>query len=163
MGDENTELMKKAKRRVMQDYMARWPLFMSQAVVAEFGEQGYAVIEEVAKRIGRERAALLKEALEIDVNDARSLGKVFDFEDGMNGVSGEWVEAGRKRAVKHETRCAAAAIFKDFPDYCGRIMCTLARATIEELNPKATLNTFAEGKLIVKGDDYCEVCVSIKD
>jgi len=163
MSRDQADLVKKAKRRVMQDYMARWPLFMSEAVVEEFGDKGWAVIEGVAKRIGRERAQLLKDALEIDVNDARSLGKVFDFEDGMNGVSGEWVESGKKRAVKRETRCAAAEIFKDFPNYCGRLMCTLARATIEELNPKATLNDFSQGKLLAKGDDCCEVCVTIRD
>ncbi len=163
MSANKADLEKQARRRVMQDYMARWPLFMSKAVVEEFGEKGWAVIEGVAKRIGRERAQLLKEALEIDVNDARSLGKVFDFEDSMNGVAGEWVESGRKRAVKRETRCAAAQIFKDFPPYCGKLMCALARATIEELNPKATLNDFSAGKLLAKGDDYCEVCVTIRD
>lgn len=163
MSEDQARLLKEAKRRVMQDYMARWPLFMSKKVTETFGEKGWQVIEEVARKIGRERAQLLKEALDIDVNDARSLGKVFDFEDSMNGVSGEWIEATQKRAVKKETKCVAAEIFKDFPDYCGRLMCTLAKATIEELNPKAKLNDFSAGKLLAKGDDYCQVCITIED
>ncbi|MBI4596768.1 MAG: L-2-amino-thiazoline-4-carboxylic acid hydrolase [Candidatus Tectomicrobia bacterium] len=163
MSEDKARLLKEAKRRVMQDYMARWPLFMAKKVTETFGEKGWQVIEEVARTIGRERAQLLKEALEIDVNDARSLGKVFDFEDSMNGVSGEWIEATRKRAVKKETQCVAAEIFKDFPEYCGRLMCTLAKATIEELNPKAKLNDFSSGKLLAKGDDYCQVCITIED
>jgi hypothetical protein len=157
------ELLNKAKRRVMQDYMARWPMYMTKAVVERFGAEGQEVIQEVARRIGRERAGLLKEALEIDVHDARSLGKVFDFEDSMNGVKGEWIESGKKRAVKKETRCAAAEIFVEFPEYCSKLMYALAQATIEELNPKARLADFSKGELLVKGDDCCRVCVTIED
>lgn len=115
MGEDRARLLKEAKRRVMQDYMARWPLFMSKKVTETFGEKGWQFIEEVARKIGRERAKLLKEALEIDVNDARSLGKVFDFEDSMNGVAGEWIETTQKRAVKKETKCVASGILRTSP------------------------------------------------
>jgi len=74
-----------AKRTIIQGYAAKLPMMVARGIAEEFGDKGWNVLEKVCDQFGRERAEILKEALEIDVEDARSLGKVFDFEDGLRG------------------------------------------------------------------------------
>ena len=162
MAKDKEELMKLAQRAIVQGYAARLPMMIVKAVASEFGEKGWAVLQKVAEQFGRERAQILKEALEIDVNNARSLGKVFDFEDSLGGIKGEWVESSPKQAKKLETKCALHHLYNDFPPYCEKILYWIASATIKELNPNAELEDFARVKCMVHGDDVCEVVLEIR-
>lgn len=93
------------------------------------------------------------------VKDARSLGKIFDFEDSLSGIKGEWVESSPNRAKKVETKCGPHHIFKDFPPYCEKFLYWIARGTLKELNVNAELGDFAKVKCIARGDDICEVII----
>jgi len=162
MAANKEELMKLAQRAVIQGYSAKLPMMMVKAVVDKFGKKGWAVLQKAAEQFGRERAQILKEALEIDINDASSLGKVFDFEDGLSGVRGEWVESSPNRAKKLETKCVPFNVYKDFPPYCEKLLYWIARATIKELNPNAELEDFAKAKCMAHGDDVCELTIELK-
>lgn len=163
MFDNKESLMKAAGRTIAQGYAARLPMMMVKAVTEEFGEKGWKVLRRVAEQFGRERADILKRALEVDVNDARSLGKIFDFEDDLNGVKGEWIESSPEKATKCETKCSASQVFKDFPPYCEKMLYWLSEATIRELNPNAKLRDFSKVRCKVHGDDVCEVGIEINN
>jgi hypothetical protein len=162
MAKDKEELMKSAKRAIVQGYAAKLPMMIVKAVAEEFGEKGWAVMQKASEQFGKERAQILKEALDIDVNDARSLGKVFDFEDGLSGIVGEWIESSAKRAKKLEKKCSPHYVYNDFPPYCEKILYWIANATIKELNRNAELEDFAKVKCMVHGDDVCEINVEIK-
>ncbi len=159
----NAELqMKEAQRAIIQGYSQKLPMMIVKAVAEEFGEKGWAIMQKAAEQFGRERAHILQEALSIDVNDARSLGKIFDFEDSLGGVKGEWVESSPARAKKNETKCGARHVYKDYPLFCERILYWIARSTISELNPDMEIEDFCHGKLMARGDEMCEVVVKRK-
>lgn len=162
MSTNKEELMKLAKRAIVQGYAVKLPMMMVRAITEEFGEKGWAVLQKTAEQFGRERAQILREALGTDVNDARSLGKVFDYEDGLSGIQGEWVESSPKRAKKVETKCAASNIFKEFPPYCEKFLYWIARATIKEFNTHAELRDFAKGRCMAHGDSVCDAIIEIK-
>ena len=153
------QLMKEARRAVVQGWAAKWPLMVVKAMVDEFGDAAWEVLKRMAEEFGRQRAPILKEALEIDVNDARSLGQIFDFEDSMNGIFGEWIESSPQRAVKREYKCVPARMYMDFPDYCAKLMTWVADATVRAMNPNAEVKPFE--KLIPRGDDCCLVAVEV--
>jgi len=162
MSKGKQELIKSAERVIIQGYAAKFPMMIVKAVADEFGEKGWAVMQKASEQFGKERAQILKEALEIDINDARSIGKVFDFEDSLSGIIGEWIESSPKQAKRLEKKCSPHYVYNDFPPYCEKILYWIARATIKELNPNAELEDFAKVKCMVHGDDVCEVNVTIK-
>ena len=98
--------------------------------------------------------------MKIDPADARSLGRIFDLEDSRNGIKGEWVETGRKRAVKREYFCPLATGAEVCPEMCTRIAAAVERGTLDALGARATVS-FA--KLLPKGDPYCEVVLELED
>ena len=162
MADDHEKAMKAARMSVVQGYAARLPLLIVKNVVEEFGEKGWEVLERAATEFAEYRAPLMKILVD-DPENARSLGNIFDFEDGMSGVEGEWVISEQKEAVKCENRCAASELFKQYPDYCGRFLWKVAAETIKLYNPKTELTPFNQAKCLAYGDDCCEVKIKIDD
>jgi len=162
MSEDKDKAVKLAKKAILQGYAAKLPLLMTKKIVERFGEEGWEVLEEAAKEFAVYRVPLMKVLVD-DPNNARSLGKIFDFEDSLSGIKGEWKEIGAKKAVKIERECMPSEVYQEFPDYCLRLLWLIASETLKGINPKADLKPFSKVKCIVAGDDCCEVKVSIAD
>ena len=63
--------------------MAAFMTLLFPAVNGLFGKKGIKALQLIMYQMGIDRAPILKEALNIDVNDARSLGRILDFDDGL--------------------------------------------------------------------------------
>ncbi len=119
----------------------------------KWGERGVRSLQYVFYQIGRDRAPLLMRYLEIDPDDARSLGRVLDYEDGLVGVRGIWTEECRGRAVKEERYCPIAADLAGCPEVCTRLMMALEAGTFSVINPDLAVPELT--KLLSTGDECC--------
>ncbi len=124
-----------------------------------FGERGVRALQYVFYRIGEERAPLLREALDIDPYDARSLGRVLDYEDGLVGVKGIWTEETRGRAVKEERYCPAAQDLERCPEVCTKLMLAMEAGTFSVLNPDLKIPEITE--LLSRGDPCCRAVIEL--
>jgi hypothetical protein len=123
------------------------------------GEEGVKALQYVFYQVGVDRAQLLKQALDIDPNDARSLGRVLDYEDGLVGVRGIWTEEHMGRAVKEERRCPAAAELASCPEVCTCLMMAMEAGTFSLINAQLAVPEIT--KLLSKGDDCCLAVIEV--
>ena len=123
------------------------------------GEEGVKALQYVFYQVGVDRAQLLKHALDIDPNDARSLGRVLDYEDGMVGVRGIWTEENMGRAVKEERRCPAAGELAACPEVCTCLMMAMEAGTFSIINPQLKVPEIT--KLLSKGNDCCLAVIEV--
>jgi hypothetical protein len=126
---------------------------------AEYGERGVKALQFVFYQVGVDRAPLMMDALQIDPWDARSLGRVLDFEDGLVGVRGTWTEECRGRAVKEERRCPAAAELASCPEVCTCLMMAMEAGTFSVINPELSVPEIT--KLLSTGDDCCLAVIEL--
>ena len=129
------------------------------SVYEYFGEKGVRALQFVLYQIGKDRAPILREALEIDPNDARSLGRVLDYEDGLVGVKGIWTEETRGRAVKEERFCPAAEELSRCPEVCTSLAMAMEAGTFSELNPDVEVPELTD--LLSLGDDCCLATIQL--
>ena len=127
---------------------------------AKYGDDVYEAGEQVMYDYGRGRAEEFGRIMKIDPEDARSAGRVFDLEDSQNGIKGEWIETGRKRAVKREYYCPLADAGTICPQICTRVAAAVERGTFDGLGIKGEISF---PKLIPKGDPYCEIAIELQD
>jgi hypothetical protein len=118
-----------------------------------FGKKGIKAIQLIMYQMGIDRARILQEALHIDVNDARSLGCILDFDDGLAGVKGVWTLETKRKAVKVITKCPMAHILARCPEICRTIIAAMEAGTFHRLNPNISVPEIP--KLISEGSDCC--------
>ncbi|HEY5530379.1 MAG TPA: hypothetical protein VIK22_00085 [Candidatus Anoxymicrobiaceae bacterium] len=123
------------------------------ALYDRYGERGVKALQYVFYQMGLDRSATMQEALQIDPTDARSLGRVLDFEDHMVGVRGVWTEETCGRAVKEERYCPASRELEKCPQVCTSLMMALEAGTFALINPD--LDPPEISKLLSTGDDCC--------
>lgn len=129
------------------------------ALYERFGEKGVRALQLVFYRIGEQRAPILLEALQIDPYDARSLGRVLDFEDGLVGVRGVWTEETRGRAVKEERYCPATSELTVCPEVCTCLMMAMEAGTFSVINPDLYVPEITE--LLSRGDRCCLATIEL--
>ncbi|RJP28298.1 MAG: hypothetical protein C4536_12770 [Actinobacteria bacterium] len=129
------------------------------ALHGRYGEKGVRALQFVFYRIGEERAPILLEDLHIDPYDARSLGRVLDFEDGLVGVRGVWTEETRGRAVKEERYCPAARELAACPEVCTCLMIAMEAGTFSVINPDLKVPEITE--LLSRGDPCCLAAIEL--
>lgn len=144
---------------------ARGEMFSMSAMImavmaAKFGDEAYEAVEKVMYDYGRGRAAEFGRIMKIDPSDARSVGRVFDLEDSQHDIKGEWVETGKKRAVKREYFCPMAEGAALCPEMCTRVAAAVEQGTLDALGVKGKIYF---PKLLPKGDPYCEVVIELED
>jgi len=144
---------------------ARGEMFSMSAMImsvlsAKYGDEAWEEVEKVMYDYGKGRASEFAQIMKIDPKDARSVGRIFDYEDSVNGIKGEWVETGKKRAVKREYHCPLAAGASLCPEMCTRIAAAVEKGTLDALGVKGKLSF---PMLIPKGDPYCEIVVELED
>lgn len=126
---------------------------------SRFGERGVRALQYVFYRVGEDRAPILLEALEIDPYDARSLGRVLDYEDGLVGVRGIWTEETKGRAVKEERYCPAARELAACPEVCTNLMMALEAGTFSVINPDLEVPELTS--LLSRGDPCCLATIEL--
>jgi predicted ArsR family transcriptional regulator len=129
----------------------------------KFGDEVWEIAGKAMYEIGRNRAQTMAKAMKVeDLKDARCLGRIMDMEDHGCGIRGEWVETGKKKAVKHEYDCPMAEPIKKSPKVCSVLMEAMERGTFDGLGVKLK-NPVILTKIIPNGDAYCEVKVELAD
>jgi len=134
---------------------------LMSTLVARFGDEVWEVAGKTMYDIGYQRGAEFAKTMKIDLTDARSVGRIFDLEDSTIGVKGEWVETGKKRAVKHEFYCPFGATLALCPEICTRLFSAVEKGTFDAIGAK--VKDFHIAKLIPKGDPYCEAVIELED
>jgi hypothetical protein len=133
--------------------MAIFVTLLFPSVNRLFGKKGIKAIQLIMYQMGIDRAYILKEALNIDVNDARSLGRILDFDDGLAGVKGIWTMETKGKAIKVVTICPIASILARCPEICRTIIAAMEAGTFYRLNPNVEVPEIP--KLISEGSDCC--------
>jgi hypothetical protein len=118
-----------------------------------FGKKGIKAMQLVMYQIGSDRAVILKEALGIDVDDARSLGRILDFDDALCGVKGVWTMETKGKAIKVVRTCPMAHILARCPGICRAIIAAMEAGTFYRLNPHIKVPEIP--RLISEGSDCC--------
>jgi hypothetical protein len=103
-----------------------------RAFADQHGEEVWDIAGRAMYDLGRQRAQLIQKVINIDPEDARSVGRIFDCEDTLSGIKGCWIETGKKRAVKREFVCPAAGMLCMIPEFCVKVATNwrLAHSTI---------------------------------
>jgi hypothetical protein len=150
----------------MQDLLAqvRGEMFSMSAMIMcvmadKFGEAAWEAVEKVLYDYGRSRAEEFARIMKIDPADARSVGRIFDLEDSQHGIKGEWVETGKRRAVKREHVCPLASGAALCPEMCTRVAAAVERGTMDALGVRGRVSF---PRLLSKGDPYCEVVLEVE-
>jgi len=133
--------------------MAVFMTLLFPSVNRLFGKRGIKAIQLVMYQIGIDRALILKEALGTDVDDARSLGCILDFDDSLGGVKGVWTMENKGKAIKVVRTCPMAYILARCPEICRTIIAAMEAGTFHRLNPNIKVPEIA--KLISEGSDCC--------
>jgi len=132
-----------------------------RAFADQYGGEVWEISAETMYDWGCQRAQLMKKVMNIDPEDARSVGRVFDCEDTLSGIKGEWIETGKKRAVKREFVCPAAGMLCVAPEFCSKVAYQMEIGTFENIGVRLKKLDFP--MLITQGDPYCEVVVELED
>ena len=130
-------------------------------LAAKYGDEVWEVVAKPMYDSGYQRGQLIAQTMKIDPEDARSVGRIFDLEDIGIGIKGEWVETGKKRAVKREFFCPLATAATACPEICERMFDAVERGTFDALGVR--VKDFHFEKLIPRGDPYCEVVLELED
>jgi len=129
-------------------------------LASKFGDEVWKTTEKIMYDIGYQRGMEFATTMKIDPTDARSVGRIFDLEDSRMGVRGEWVETGKKRAVKHELYCPLAQAAAICPEICTRLFAAVERGTFDAIGAK--VKDFQIKILMPKGDPYCEGMIELE-
>jgi hypothetical protein len=124
-----------------------------------YGERGVRSLQFIFYRVGQDRAPVMRESLDIDPYDARSLGRILDYEDGLVGVKGIWTEEGRGRAVKEERHCPAAVELSACPEVCTSLFMAMEAGTFSVLNPDLEVPEITS--LLSRGDPCCLATIEL--
>lgn len=122
-------------------------------------ERVFSEATALAERWGRFRGPRLAKILRVDPSDARSLGRIQDWEDDLLGVTGHWTmedeggAGGRCVAVKHETSCPYADLAAQDTRICTELVHRLETATFTSVVPGYRLVPL--DRLLSKGDASC--------
>jgi predicted ArsR family transcriptional regulator len=141
-------------------------IFLSEimnALEQRFGEEVWEIGRKAMYEVGRHRAATMVRTMKIqDLEDARCLGRIMDLEDNNSGIKGEWVETGKRRAVKHEYECPLASPCQKSPRVCSILLEAMEQGTFDALGVKRK-NRVILTKIIPQGDPYCEVKIELAE
>jgi len=165
--DRQTQFIPDAPPEVMASLGGKTlGIFLSSimnSLCERFGEEVWEVAEQAMYEVGRQRAETMVRTMKIDdLKDARCVGRIMDLEDNNSGIKGEWVETGRKRAVKHEYDCPLAKPCEKSPKVCSVLLEAMERGTFDALGIKLKGKTVLT-KIIPAGDPFCEVTLELAD
>lgn len=157
--DSTSETMARLGGRTLGIFLAN----IMCPLAEKFGDEVWEIVKETMYEIGRQRAATMVRTMKIDdLEDARCIGRIMDLEDNNSGIRGEWVEFGKKRAVKHEYKCPLDTPCKKCPKVCSVLLEALEQGTMDGLGIKLK-NPILLTKTLPAGDPYCEVVIELEN
>jgi predicted ArsR family transcriptional regulator len=131
------------------------------ALSRRFGEEVWEVAKKAMYEVGRQRAPAMVRIMKIDdLKDARCLGRIMDLEDNNSGIKGEWIETGKKRAVKREYECPLALPCQESPKICSVLLEALEQGTFDAIGVKLK-GPAVLTKVMPAGDPYCQVTLEL--
>ncbi|MBN1288777.1 MAG: hypothetical protein JXA49_03965 [Actinobacteria bacterium] len=145
-------------KMIMKLLAALWPV-----LAYGWGEKGIQALQFVLYEGGKARGKLIREGLQIDPGDARSIGRILDLEDGMVGVKGTWTRESKGCAIKEERYCPAAKELEPCPQVCTHLMTAMEAGTMAGWFDGDSIEFPKFEKLLSTGDDCCEVVIKIKE
>jgi predicted ArsR family transcriptional regulator len=153
--DSTSETMARLSGRTLGIFLAN----IMCPLAGRFGDEVWEVAKKAMYEVGRQRAATMVRTMKIDdLKDARCIGRIMDLEDNNSGIKGEWVEFGKKRAVKHEYECPLDTPCKKCPKVCSVLLEAMEQGTMDGLGIKLK-NPIIITKTLTTGDRYCEVVI----
>lgn len=134
--------------------MGRGLAWLLPALYQNYGERGVKSLQYLFYQVGVDRAPVMQDFLQIDPDDARSLGRILDYEDGLVGVRGIWTEECRGRATKEERYCPMAKELEKCPEVCTKLMMAMEAGTFSVINPDIEIPELTD--LLSTGDPCCK-------
>jgi hypothetical protein len=131
--------------------------FLFPVVYKLFGGKGIKAWQLVFYQIGVDRSSILKNELKIDINDARSLGYILDYDDSLGGVKGIWEMEKKGKAIKVVRICPLSNVVRS--EMCLHLIAALEAGTFYTLNPRIKVPDIP--KLISRGDDCCIATIEL--
>jgi hypothetical protein len=115
---------------------------------------------QVHYEIGTEMAGLVKDFLDIDPNDARSLSRIIDFLHGVLSITGKNViHSSQDKAISHWNKCPLSSQLSELKDGGGPYYCHLYqemyKGVLFGINKNARANNLATTQS--QGCEYCEL------
>ena len=139
--------------------MAVFTTLLFPAVNRLFGKKGVKAFQLIMYQMGIARSPILKKALNIDVNDARSLGCILDFDDGLCDVRGVWTMETKGKAIKVVSTCPLSPILARCPQICRTVIAAMEAGTFYPLNPDIKVPELP--RLISEGGDCCVATIEL--
>ncbi|HID28798.1 MAG TPA: hypothetical protein EYP19_02200 [Desulfobacterales bacterium] len=133
--------------------MAVFTTLLFPVVNGLFGKKGIKALQLIMYQMGIDRAPIVNKALNIDVNDARSLGRILDFDDGLCEVKGVWTMETKGKAIKVVGTCPLGRMLVRCPEICRTIIAAMEAGTFYPLNPNIKVPELP--RLISEGGDCC--------
>lgn len=116
---------------------------------------------------GRHRVKHMVERMNIDANDAGSIGRYHDFEDPIFGVEGYWGTTEDGEPVRIETSCSACVNLFNMTDdaqcrsdFCRQLVEPMEQSTGSTINSKYQVEAIA---LMTEGAETCQFVHRITD
>ena len=157
--DSTSETMVRLGGRTLGTFLAN----IMCPLAEKFGDEVWEIVRKAMYEIGRQRAATMVRTMKIDdLKDARCIGRIMDLEDNNSGIRGEWVEFGKKRAVKHEYKCPLDTPCKKCSKVCSVLLEAMEQGTMDSLGIKLK-NPILLTKTLPAGDPYCEVVIELEN
>lgn len=123
------------------------------------GEKGWEKFWIPAmKEFGRVRAPHLAKVMNIDPNNAKSIGQYHDFEDPIFGVVGHWEKNDEGHDVRVETECGICDHLekvtdgKQCPAFCRKVVTAMEMGTGQAINENYVVEI---DSLLTDGDKDC--------
>lgn len=123
------------------------------------GEQGWESFWIPAmKEFGRIRANYIAKVMNINPNNAQSIGQYHDFEDPIFGVVGHWEKNEQGEDVRVETECGVCDHLekitngKQCPAFCRKIVTAMEMGTGQAINKNYVVEI---DTLLTDGDKDC--------
>lgn len=144
-----------------------WSAAPMAAVAKEFGDKAWEVGKEAMKKFAYERAKTTLKQQNVDLTDARAIGRWMDFEDNILGIEGEYTEYSKKKAVRLQFHCPWAQMITDHNavGLCTYMMAGYmegVRDAMKELGAKLK-DLPPRFPCLTKGDPYCELIWELED
>lgn len=133
-----------------------------RALEEKYGDEVWEVAGKWVYESSYNRAKGMGQLMKVDPEDARSVGRLWDLEATMMGIKSEWIETGKKRAVKRFFKCPLASAVAECPAVCERLLFeAVERGNCDALGVR--VKTLSMPKMLPKGDPYCEIVLELED
>jgi len=143
-----------------------WSAAPIAKIAQKFGDEAWDVAAEAMREFALNRSRQTLKRANIDINDARTLGRFMDFEDNIFGIEGEYVEYTKKKAVRRQFHCpwADMIVANNAVPLCTKMMTGYMEGVRDAMKEAgAKLKDLGHIPMLTTGDPYCELVWELED